>query len=164
MSFLSSCAKLKHPSEAAGMAEVDVTPVMNMFVILIPFLVSMAVFTHFTILEFSVPPNVDAGLSREDEKPKLRLTLVITEDFLGLTLGDRMLDSIPLISSEHDFAALESAVSNRAASLEIQDEVVVASRDNISFQNIVTAMDIFRRNGFTKIGISSATENPLAGK
>ena len=31
---------------AAEVADLDVTPVMNMFIILIPFLVSMAAFTH----------------------------------------------------------------------------------------------------------------------
>jgi biopolymer transport protein ExbD len=38
------------PSELVESADLDVTPVMNMFIILIPFLVSMAVFTNLSIL------------------------------------------------------------------------------------------------------------------
>ena len=43
------------PSQTIDNADVDVTPVMNVFIILIPFLVSMAVFTHHAIVEFSLP-------------------------------------------------------------------------------------------------------------
>ena len=35
--------------------DVDVTPVMNVFVILIPFLLLMAVFTKIAIIDFSLP-------------------------------------------------------------------------------------------------------------
>ena len=55
------------PSEAADVADLDVTPVMNMFVILIPFLVSMAVFAHVSIIEFSLPPNVGPSMAASQQ-------------------------------------------------------------------------------------------------
>jgi biopolymer transport protein ExbD len=62
--------------------EIDIAPVMNMFIILVTFLISMVVFTHVAILEFSVPPNVGTGLDRSKGKPKLRLTVLSDGGFL----------------------------------------------------------------------------------
>ena len=66
--------KTPPPSDAEEDTEVDVAPVMNMFIILVTFLISMAVFTHMAILEFSLPPNVGTGLDQSQGKPKLKLT------------------------------------------------------------------------------------------
>ncbi len=71
------------PSESASeVFDIDVTPVMNMFVVLIPFLVSMAVFSHFASHDFYLPSNAGAGLDQSQGKLKLKTTLV----FLILTL------------------------------------------------------------------------------
>jgi len=51
---------MKRANKSVGrnfdMIELDVTPVMNLFMVLIPFLVSMAVFTHIAVIDFSLPP------------------------------------------------------------------------------------------------------------
>ncbi|MDG5813658.1 biopolymer transporter ExbD [Chitinispirillales bacterium ANBcel5] len=163
MSFLSSCKTFTHPSEAADVADVDVTPVMNMFIILIPFLVSMAVFTQLSIHSFSVPPNVSEALQQTDEKPKLRLTVVLAEQYLALTVGDTMLDSIGVQPDKSHFQVLRESLLTNRSGLDIKDEVVVAVRDAIRFQAIVKTMDLCREAGFSQIGVSSATENPLEG-
>jgi biopolymer transport protein ExbD len=69
-----SFVKRKPPSDAASDIELDLTPMMSMFLILLPFLVSMAVLTHLTILEFSLPPNVAAAGNGNPstEKPNRR--------------------------------------------------------------------------------------------
>ncbi len=63
MKKLSFLKKRSTPSEVANEADIDVTPIMNMFIILIPFLVSMAVFTKLAIIEFNVPANSGKNLS-----------------------------------------------------------------------------------------------------
>ncbi len=164
MSTLSSCSKLTLPSESAEMADVDVTPVMNMFIILIPFLVSMAVFTHLSILPFTVPPNVSEGLDRSEGMPSLRLTVVAANDHMAVTLGEEMLDSIPAGESGHDYSRLTASIQAIRPQLELQEEMIVASRDGVRFQQLVDVMDIGRSAGFSKIGISSATEDPSKGR
>jgi biopolymer transport protein ExbD len=152
------------PSEAAGEnVELDVTPVMNMFVILIPFLVSMAVFTHLSIIEFSVPPNVGVGLAAaENEKPRLKLTVVAAETFCSLTLGDSLLDSLPRTAADYPIEELRIRLVARRAVLAVQDEVVVATRDKVQFKDLVALMDVCRESGFEKIGLSAAPSQPLA--
>ena len=62
----------RRPSGLDGNAEIDVTPVMNMFIILIPFLVSMAVFTHLATHALSLP--VTAPPPGEESLPRRTAT------------------------------------------------------------------------------------------
>jgi biopolymer transport protein ExbD len=146
-------------------ADVDVTPVMNMFVILIPFLVSMAVFTQVAIIDFSVPPDAGQAAARSSGKPKLKLTVLLTESFLGVVEGENMLDSIPLLDNgEYAFDSLRQVLALRRPRSEFPDEIVVAVRDGVAFKHAVKAMDVGRESGFANIGISGAAADPSAGK
>jgi biopolymer transport protein ExbD len=162
---LPSFVRNRPPSEAAEI-ELDLTPMMSMFLILLPFLVSMAVLTHLTIIEFSLPPNVGAGLQREaSEKPRLKLTVVLAPEFLLVTYGDRLLDSLPASEAMvNDFAPVTAVLAARKKELQLADEMVIASNDRIRLKNIVALMDRCRAAGFGKIGLSSATDDPREGK
>ena len=154
----------KPPSELVD-ADVDVTPVMNVFVILIPFLVSMAVFTHVSIIDFSVPSDMGQGTAESGGKPKQKLTLLLTESFLGISEGENLLDSIPRLENGlYAFDSLRQTLSARRFQSEFQDEIIVAVRDGVAFKYAVKAMDVSRECGFIKIGISGAAADPSKGR
>jgi biopolymer transport protein ExbD len=144
-------------------ADIDVTPIMNMFIILVPFLVSMAVFTHLAVLHFALPPNAGRGLASENTIPKLKLTIVIAEEYLALTRGETMLDSVAMVGGAYDLPRLAVSVARCRADSDQADEAIVAVRNSIAFEQVVQVMDICRSAGFTKIGLSNATENPATG-
>jgi biopolymer transport protein ExbD len=156
--------KTPPPSDAEEDTEVDVAPVMNMFIILVTFLISMAVFTHMAILEFSLPPNVGTGLDQSQGKPKLKLTVRLGSDFIGIVSGDNLLDSLPVAGGVFPFDSLAARIKIRRAETAIQDEIIIASRDEIAFKQVVRVMDICREAGFEKTGLSSATVDPEKGK
>jgi biopolymer transport protein ExbD len=159
-----SFIKNKAPSEAAEI-ELDLTPMMSVFLILLPFLVSMAVLTHLTILEFSLPPNVGPGSSgQSSEKPRLKLTLVLTPEYLLVTYGERLLDSISAAENHDDYKQITDMLARRKQEMNLENELVVASRDQVRLKNIVTLMDRCKAAGFEKIGLSSATADPTEGK
>lgn len=137
---------------------IDVTPVMNMFIILIPFLVSMAVFTHVAIIDFSLPPNVGSGLDDSQGKPKLKLTVVVAADYVAITRGADMLDSVGNRDGAYRLDSLRLLLPARRQAADIQDEAVVAVQDRIRFKHVVDVMDICRESGFDKVGLSSAPE------
>jgi biopolymer transport protein ExbD len=146
-------------------ADIDVTPVMNVFVILIPFLVSMAVFTQVSIIEFSVPSDAGQAPRQTADRPKLKLTVLLAETFIGITEGENMLDSIPILDNgQYMFDSLKTALTKRRPLSDFPDEVVVASRDVIAFEHVVRAMDVSRESGFTQIGISGAPNDPAMGR
>ncbi len=150
------------PSDAAGIADIDITPVMNMFVILIPFLVSMAVFTHLSLIEFSLPPNVNASMADQSQKPRSRLTVRLGSDYLAIVLGENLLDSLAVQAQSFPFDSLAVCLKKRRLEMDYHEEVIVAVTDKIPFKYVVRVMDLCRIAGFEKIGLSSATQDPGA--
>ena len=160
MSIVKGKNRLK-VSDSSDPANVDVTPMMNVLMILLPVLISMAVFTKVAMIQFSVPPNVGTHLNSDSGKPKLKMTVIIAKDFYAITYGEKMIDSIE--SNTNAETELSGRIARYKNSFDIQYEAIVAVRDNVDFQRMVRVMDICRENGFEKIGVSEATENPDNG-
>jgi biopolymer transport protein ExbD len=152
--------KLKPCAEAP---DVDVTPMMNIMIILLTIMITMAVFTRISMISFLLPPNVGTGLNAETGKPKLKMTVVVTPHYYALTYGDKMLDSIPVTENESSYSVLKERILQRRETVEVHDEALVAVRDKVRFQSMVKVMDICRECGFEKVGVSSATENAENG-
>lgn len=152
--------KISDRTETAG---VDVTPMMNIMIILLVMLISMSVFTRITVLSFSLPPNVGKELSNDSGKPKLKMTVVVTPEYCALTFGEKMLDSIPMTGNTNDFTMLKERIVYRKTSEYLENEAIVAVRDKVRFQAMVKVMDICRDCGFEKIGVSNATDNADSG-
>jgi biopolymer transport protein ExbD len=152
------------PSESLDENDIDITPMMNMFIILVTFLVSMAVFTHIAIIDFTLPPNVSGGLDMSQGKPKVKITVRLGSDFLGIVLGDKLLDSLPVVKGDFPFKTLATQLAERRKTAAVQDEVVIASLDEIAFKQVVRVMDICRETGFARVGLSSATVSAESGK
>ncbi|MBN1308078.1 MAG: biopolymer transporter ExbD [Chitinispirillaceae bacterium] len=150
------------PSGMLPESDLDVTPVMNVFIILIPFLVSMAVFTHLSIIEFTLPPNVGAEMANADVKPKPKFTIRVGDDYLGIVLGEKLLDSLPVRGTDFPMDKLGARIILRRRERNWNEEVIIASKDVIPFKRVVAVMDLCRAAGLEKIGLSSATDEPGA--
>ncbi len=135
---------------------VDVTPIMNMFVILIPFLVSMAVFSHLAVLRFSLPSEGDGGGVRSERQ--LPLTVAMTAAEIAVTRGSGILLTVTRGEAGHDYAALEAALLDlRAREGAGSDSAVIAVDDGIVFEDVVRCMDTCRGAGFGQIGLAEGT-------
>lgn len=164
MKGLSFLKDFKPPSDVTeAEVDLDIRPFMNVLLILIPFLASVAVYTRLTILEMSLPPNVGSGMSASEEKPKVKLTVVLGVDAIMITSGELMLDSIRKINDEYDFAGLKEKLLLRREKADVQDEAIVAVNDPIAFKYVVKAMDACRESGFNKVGLAAAAADPEKG-
>ncbi len=157
---ISICAQA--PSRAAGAPDVDVTPIMNMFVILIPFLVSMAVFTHLAVLRFSLPGDGAAG---GEKSPRLPLTVAMTLEELAVTHGERILSRHARTEDGHAFAQLGDALQAlRGSAGTIADTIVIAVDDGLLFDEIVQCMDACREAGFVHVRLAQGTSLDAAAE
>lgn len=148
--------RAKTASEAAEVFDIDVTPVMNMFVVLIPFLVSMAVFSHFASHDFYLPSNAGAGLDQSDGKLRLKTTVVIAKDYLLVAVGGDLVDSLPINNGVYPFNSLKPALIKGREMSSDSLKTVVSVADGVKFKSAVTVMDICRSVGFEAVGLSSA--------
>jgi len=159
--MLSFLKKSRLPSESVeGLMDIDVTPVMNMFVVLILFLITVATFTQVALIEFNLPPNVGGDLAGTGGSPKLKITVVVAAEYLGITYGENMIDSIPNVKGNYNLDSLYKSLVMNQQKYNIRNEIIVAVRDAIKIKNVVNVMDLCGKAGFEKVGLSSATENP----
>ncbi len=143
-----SLLKTNKPSSLVEGIDLDVTPIMNMFVILIPFLVSMAVFTHYSALQFTLPSN--AGVEQSGPtKNELRATLTVKNSGLTITLGDSL-----LAQPTHEM--LPESLMSIKKDLKRKNDMVLAIADDIAFEKVVSIMDICKQSGFSSVALSEA--------
>ncbi len=156
MSFLADLDR-QRPSKAVEETELNIVPVMNTFLILIPFLVSMAVFAHVAIIPVNLPP--DAGMGKGAGKKDLKLTVAVARDGFRLALGEELLDSLGLKGETFDYEGLRASLARIRPNLQQQDQAIVAVSDGIVFDQVVQIMDAAREGGFPKIGLSGSAED-----
>jgi biopolymer transport protein ExbD len=143
------------PAQLADDGALDVTPIMNMFIILIPFLVSMAVFSHLSVLQFALP--ADGGSGRISDELELPLTIAMTTEKLAVTRGESILASIALNEGAYDFTGLQAVLRSLQAEDGGREDLVLAVDDAVVFNEIVACMDHCREAGFTEIGLAAGT-------
>lgn len=141
----------RRPSLLAATGDLDVTPVMNMFIILIPFLVSMAVFAHLAAHRLALP--ADDGADRARTAAELPLTIVVTPDRLTLAWGGR---EVAHASTGHQGELARLLDVERARRPEV-GAVVVAVDDAVACAAIVRVLDACRDAGFEDVGLADAT-------
>jgi biopolymer transport protein ExbD len=115
----------------------------------------MAVFSHIAAHQFYLPPN--AANSDKSGKIELKATVVIDTDFLLVTLGSDVLDSISI--QEANGFNKEKVVNSLLQAREIADDkekAIISAKDAIIFDWVVKVMDICKEAGFSQTGLSSA--------
>jgi biopolymer transport protein ExbD len=152
MSFIAQ-AKQSRVSHLAPEVDLDMTPIMNLFVILVPSLVSIAVFVHIAIISVTLPPAAGAGTGGP-KKSDLKLTVSVGESGFTVSLGDALLDSLPKAAGKFDLAALTNSLTRIRDRLADKDDLVVAVDDGIIFDEVVAAMDAGRQGGFSRVSLA----------
>ncbi len=144
--------------------DLDVTPIMNMFVILIPFLVSMAVFTHYSVIEFSLPTNSSAPSTKATVKETTPTTIVLSPTHFEIVTGNSINKIITKSNNGTSLDSLESMLRHirlHPVLSETKINAVVAVHDGIPFSEVVQVMDLCKRAGFSKVALSeSPTQTP----
>ena len=129
----------KHPA-----AELNITAFMNLMVVLVPFLLMTAVFSHITILDLNLPPPGSQDKDQPKKPPyELRVTirekmLVISDNRLGL------IKRIPEKAGKHDFAGLKQTLKQVKARLPEHSNITILAEQQTSYDNLIRTMDSSR--------------------
>lgn len=135
--------------------DLDITPMMNIFMILIPFLVSMAVFTQIAVVEFSLPPAQAPGGAGSDEPTKeLDISVVITPTGFQIVGTGRKLDMVPKVQGDYQFEQLRALLKAIKFQYPSQKSVVLVFDGEVLYDDIVKFMDVCRESQFPDIGLS----------
>lgn len=136
----------------------EMTPVMNLFLILVPFLLFTATFVNIAILELSLPQiNKTRSLTQQQSQPpkqSILSTLEIRQE--GFALKSPTFD-FPVIgkrNAAYDFEALLAQLNQIKQKFPEAQDMVIAPQDMIKYDTVISVMDRLRETGFPNISIS----------
>jgi biopolymer transport protein ExbD len=137
-------------------AELDVTAFINLIVVLVPFLLSTAVFTRLSVIELSLPAQT-SGVEQL-KVDELKLEVVIRPD--AIEVGDKiggLIARIPNKDKAYDTAALAGIVEQLKARFPTQGNASVLAQPDTSYEVLVQVMDAVREKPAPRVGKGTAT-------
>lgn len=142
--------------------QVNITPMMNLMVVLIPLLLSSAEFVRLGIIELNLPPAASSEKALmeqeipEEQLKELDLTVTVTDQgfFISSSLAvlsgkEANKPSIPLKDGAYDFELLTSTLyqikKKAGANFADTDEIIIMAESDVTYQTIVQTMDAARQ-------------------
>jgi biopolymer transport protein ExbD len=120
--------------------ELLLVPMIDIFTVLVTFLLMTAVFSRITILQLDLPSSASGPAS----EPKFRLEVIIRENGLELTNGNARISEIPKVNGEYDLKALsEQALSLKREHPDVNDASVL-SEPRVPYDAVIQVMDAIR--------------------
>ncbi|MFQ5754330.1 MAG: ExbD/TolR family protein, partial [bacterium] len=132
--------------------DVNITPVMNIFLILIPFLLLTAVFVKIAVIEFSLPSTENRARSQQTQQTKAVVTiLAINEKGFDLKTQGLKLSFINKKQQNFDFQTLVQKLREVKRQHQESEDIIIAPQASIKYDTIIKVMDRCRENGFPNI-------------
>jgi len=124
-------------------AHLEITAFINLIVVLVPFLLSVAVFTRLAVIDLSLPAQTSGPMKLTPDN--LQLEVVIRPD--ALEVGDRiggLIQRIPDTTAGHDVPALSQLVQQLKVKFPDKTEATVLAEPNTPYDTLVQVMDAVR--------------------
>jgi len=136
--------------------DVNIIPVMNIFLLLIPFLLLTAEFVHLAIIELSLP-SLNRGQSRQEIENPQELVLVILavkETGFQLKAQGFVFDPLYKNGNQYDYASLVEQLKRIKEQHPYAEDIFISAENNVKYDIIVKVMDRCRETGFPNVSLS----------
>jgi len=137
--------------------EVNLIPIMNLFIVIIPMLMTIMVSAHLALNEITLPTGGGAGGGEEvneqaEEIPKT-ITLGLYADRFELLIEDEAdVRMIPLQEDgSYDYPALDKQLNALKGEHENQSTVEILPDGQVLFDVLLRSIDICKMNNFPNI-------------
>ena len=131
--------RLKH-TEAA---DLNVTPFMNLMIVLVPVLLLSMVFTHTTVIDLNFPAG-DAA-SGEIDPDAVHLEVVVQQDKLVVADGrGGVIKSLPRVDGEYNYKELSLVMQELKRRMPEKEDITVLLQEETDYQTLVSVMDKVR--------------------
>ena len=134
--------------------EINLVPFIDLLSCCIAFLMMVAVWTQIARIDVAPSPMGPAAEEKQDEDP-LKLSIMLTSTGYMLSDGTGTSLPIPKSGSDYNSAELENKLKAIRTQFTSETKVNITSEDGIAYKNLIGAMDVCLRNGFTGISVGS---------
>ena len=122
-------------------AELLLVPMIDIFTVLVTFLLMTAVFSRITVVELDLPSAADGPAVTE---PPFRLEVILREEGFELTNGSSVIAAVPKAGGKYDLKALsEMALSLKRDHPDVVDASVLLE-PQVAYDDLIQVMDAIR--------------------
>ena len=121
-------------------AELMLVPMIDIFSVLVTFLLMTAVFSRITILELDLPSAQSAGASA----PVFRLEVIVRKQGLELTNGTELIAAVPSVDGAYDLATLTRLATSLKRDHPEANAASVLLEPEIAYDHLIQVMDAIR--------------------
>ena len=122
--------------------ELDVTPFMNLMIVLVPVLLLSMVFVHTTVIELNFPSGGAAG---EIDPASVHLEVQIYKDRMVVADGRSVIKTIPALPvGTHDYDTLALTMRELKGRLPDKRDAIILLEPDTDYQTLVFVMDRVR--------------------
>jgi biopolymer transport protein ExbD len=156
MAFPATKRAKKSLSKESEVIDLDVSPYLNVFLALLPIMVTMTVFTQIAVIDFSLPPAAGPGVAEETpgEMKELDISIVVTANGFRIVGTGKQLDLVPVERGQYQFDKLRILLKAIKFQYPSQKSVVLVLDSDVLYDDIVKFMDICRESQFPDIALS----------
>ena len=124
-------------------AELDVTPFMNLMIVLVPVLLLSMVFTHTTVIDLNFPTG-DAA-SGPIDPDAVHLEVGVYDDRLVVADGrGGVIKTLPKTDEGHNFPELTLVMQELKKRMPEKEDITVLLEKDTDYQTVVSVMDRVR--------------------
>lgn len=123
--------------------DLNLTPIMNVFMIIIPFLLLTAVFAKTAIIDIYLPQEAGSSSATDTASEPQVLTVSVTDSGFELGgVGNGMV--IPKVSDRYDFKQLSEELTKIKERYPEKEDIVLLIQQNLPYETVVKIMDTAR--------------------
>jgi biopolymer transport protein ExbD len=130
----------KHRRPMRKATELMLVPMIDIFTVLVTFLLMTAVFSRITIVELDLPSSQSTSVA----KPSFRLEVVVRKEGFELTNGSNLIATIPKVDGEFDLKTLGDLVLSLKRDYPDADNASVLLQPDIPYDDLIQVMDVVR--------------------
>ena len=138
-------------------------PMIDIFTVLVTFLLMTAVFARITILDLDLPSSASANPA----KPEFRLEVIVRKEGLELTNGTDRIAAIPNVDGAYDLKTLADLALSLKRDYPETDNASVLLEPEVEYDSLVQVMDAIRTVDSSAVGdafqIADASAATVAG-
>ena len=121
-------------------AELLLVPMIDIFTVLVTFLLMTAVFSRITIMQIDLPSSA----ASKPAEPLFRLEVIIRKDGFELSDGKQAIGTIPKVNDAYDLSALTARVLEVKREHPASEEASVLSERKVPYDELIQAMEAIR--------------------
>lgn len=129
-----------HLRRARKPAELLLVPMIDIFTVLVTFLLMTAVFARITVLQLDLPSAADSNAA----EPPFRLEVIVRKDGLELTNGATRIAALPTMNGEYDLKTLSDLALSLKREYPNVDSASVLMEPDVKYDYLIQVMDAIR--------------------